>query len=33
MLMPFWIGIGSDLAGPEFDHYFVIDHIEFSGLD
>ncbi|ACN13266.1 hypothetical protein HRM2_01440 [Desulforapulum autotrophicum HRM2] len=33
MLMPFWIGIGSDLAGPDFDHYFVIDHIEFSGLD
>ena len=30
VLMPFWIGIAGDITQPEFDHYFVVESIEFD---
>lgn len=30
ILMPFWIGVADSITQPEFDHYFVVESIEFD---
>jgi hypothetical protein len=33
ILMPFWIGIADGVIQPDFDHYFVVESIEFRSSD